>query len=121
MPVSGSTARRYAEAMLSFAKDERTVQQFRASLDRLGAAFDRTTVLALSNPAVPLARREAAVAARSTTLSVLRKDRFQAIVHEHPEVMLEVIKYLSQRLRLANEQLQLATRPPEAREAITAG
>ena len=50
----------------------------------------------------------------------LRKDRFQAIVHEHPEVMLEVIKYLSQRLRLANEQLQLATRPPEPREAVTA-
>src|SRR5207237_8802847 len=63
MPVSGSTARRYAEAMLSFAQDERTVQQFRASLDRLGAAFDRTTVLALTNPAVPLARRDAAVAA----------------------------------------------------------
>ena len=63
MPVSGSTARRYAEAMLSFAKDEGTVEHFRASLDRLGAAFDRATVLSLINPAVPLARREAAVGA----------------------------------------------------------
>jgi hypothetical protein len=66
-------------------------------------------------------RSAGAVAARSTTLRVLRKDRFQAIVHEHPEVMLEVIKYLSQRLRLANEQLQLASRPSEPREAVTAG
>src|SRR5207247_11451410 len=66
MPVSGSTARRYAEAMLSFAQDERTVQQFRASLDRLGAAFDRKTVLALTNAAVRLARGEAAVAAGTT-------------------------------------------------------
>ena len=63
-------------------------------------------------------RSAGAVAAKSSTLRVLRKDRFNAIVHEHPEVMLEVIKYLSQRLRLANEQLGLAARSaPPPREA----
>jgi hypothetical protein len=33
----------------------------------------------------------------------------QAIVHEHPEVLLEFVKNLSQRLRLMNEQLESAT------------
>ena len=32
--------------------------------------------------------------------------------------MLEVIKYLSQRLRMANEQLQLAARPAESRTPV---
>jgi hypothetical protein len=32
----------------------------------------------------------------------------QAIVHEHPEVLLEFIKNLSQRLRVMNEQLESA-------------
>ena len=39
MPTSSSTARRYAEAMLSFAGDEDAVRRFRDSLDRLGAAL----------------------------------------------------------------------------------
>jgi len=60
-----------------------------------------------------LPRSAGAMAARTSTLRVLRKDRFQAIVHEHPEVMLEVIKYLSQRLRVANERLGMAARTAE--------
>jgi F-type H+-transporting ATPase subunit delta len=63
MRLSGSSARRYAEAILSFARDDRAVVRLRESLDHLGAAFDRATVAALTNPAVPNERREAAVAA----------------------------------------------------------
>jgi CRP-like cAMP-binding protein len=37
---------------------------------------------------------------------VLRKERLNAIVHEHPEVLLEVTKTMSQRLRATNEQLE---------------
>jgi F-type H+-transporting ATPase subunit delta len=61
--LSGSTARRYAEAILSFAADDRAVRDFRVSLDRVAAAFDRPTVRVLTDPATPLARRQAAVAA----------------------------------------------------------
>jgi hypothetical protein len=46
----------------------------------------------------------------------------QAIVHEHPEVLLEFVKNLSQRLRVMNEQLESASHPattPSDRE--TAG
>ena len=54
-------------------------------------------------------RSASAQAATSTTVRVLRRDRMQAIVHEHPEVLLEFIKNLSQRLRVMNEQLESAT------------
>ena len=53
-------------------------------------------------------RSASAQAAASTTVRVLRRDRMQAIVHEHPEVLLEFIKNLSQRLRVMNEQLESA-------------
>ena len=54
-------------------------------------------------------RSASAQATTSTTVRVLRRDRMQAIVHEHPEVLLEFIKNLSQRLRVMNEQLESAT------------
>ncbi|HXD82134.1 MAG TPA: cyclic nucleotide-binding domain-containing protein [Candidatus Acidoferrum sp.] len=54
-------------------------------------------------------RSASAEAAANTTVRVLRRDRMQAIVHEHPEVLLEFIKNLSQRLRVMNEQLESAT------------
>jgi ATP/ADP translocase len=51
-------------------------------------------------------RSASAQAVENTTVRVLRRDRMQAIVHEHPEVLLEFVKNLSQRLRVMNEQLQ---------------
>ncbi len=54
-------------------------------------------------------RSASAQAAENTTVRVLRRDRMQAIVHEHPEVLLEFIKNLSQRLRTMNEQLESAS------------
>ncbi len=54
-------------------------------------------------------RSASAQAVEDTTVRVLRRDRMQAIVHEHPEVLLEFVKNLSQRLRMMNEQLQSAS------------
>jgi hypothetical protein len=51
-------------------------------------------------------RSASAQAAQDTTVRVLRRDRLNAIVHEHPEVLLEFVKNLSQRVRTMNEQLQ---------------
>ena len=53
-------------------------------------------------------RTASAQALVATTVRVLRKDRLNAILQEHPEVLLEVIKNLSQRLVVANEQLETA-------------
>jgi CRP-like cAMP-binding protein len=47
---------------------------------------------------------------------VLRRDRLQAIVNEHPEVLLEFIKNLSERLRSMDEKLESA---PVAEPAST--
>jgi CRP-like cAMP-binding protein len=54
-------------------------------------------------------RSASAQATDNTTVRVLRRDRMQAIVHEHPEVLLEFVKNLSQRLRVMDEQLEAAT------------
>jgi HEAT repeat protein len=54
-------------------------------------------------------RSASAQATENTTVRVLRRDRMQAIVHEHPEVLLEFVKNLSQRLRVMNEQLESAS------------
>jgi hypothetical protein len=60
-------------------------------------------------------RSASAQASLDTTVRVLRRDRMQAIVHEHPEVLLEFVKNLSQRLRAMNEQVE--GEPVEAQEA----
>ncbi|HEV8536730.1 MAG TPA: ATP synthase F1 subunit delta [Candidatus Limnocylindria bacterium] len=84
MPVSGSVARRYAEALLSLAPDERAVSRYRASLEQLAPVFDRMTIAGLRNPAVPLKQRQEAIAAalkdepaeiRSLVLLLLERDR----------------------------------------------
>jgi hypothetical protein len=54
-------------------------------------------------------RSASAQATEATTVRVLRRDRMQAIVHEHPEVLLEFVKNLSHRLRVMNEQLASAS------------
>jgi CRP-like cAMP-binding protein len=54
-------------------------------------------------------RSASAQATENTSVRVLRRDRMQAILHEHPEVLLEFVKNLSARLRLMNEQLESAT------------
>jgi hypothetical protein len=51
-------------------------------------------------------RSASAQASEDTTVRVLRRDRMQAIVHEHPELLLEFVKNLSLRLRTMNEQLE---------------
>jgi cyclic nucleotide-binding protein/HEAT repeat protein len=56
-------------------------------------------------------RSASAEATMDTTLRVLRKDRLQVIVHEHPEVLLEFVKNLSQRIRQMDARLE-AIEPP---------
>ena len=62
-------------------------------------------------------RSASAQAITDTTFRVLRRDRLHAIVHEHPEVLLEFIKNLSQRLRAMDEKLESAPVPQEGARA----
>ncbi|MGH7764376.1 MAG: cyclic nucleotide-binding domain-containing protein, partial [Candidatus Dormibacteraceae bacterium] len=66
-------------------------------------------------------RSASAQASVDTTVRVLRRDRMQAIVHEHPEVLLEFVKNLSQRLRAMDEQLEISAPHPETRPEEAAG
>lgn len=58
-------------------------------------------------------RSAGAQATADTTVRVLRRDRLHAIVHEHPDVLLEFIKNLSQRLRAMDQKLEADTPAPE--------
>jgi Cyclic nucleotide-binding domain/HEAT repeats len=54
-------------------------------------------------------RSASAEASQDTTVRVLRRDRMQTIVNEHPEVLLEFVKNLSQRIRVMNDKLESAS------------
>jgi hypothetical protein len=63
-------------------------------------------------------RSASAQAMADTTVRVLKRDRLEAVVHEHPEVLLEFIKSLSQRLRAMDAKLEAAS-PEETTPAAT--
>ena len=61
MALSGSSARRYAEALYQIALSENSVPAFGASLDGLRRAFTPEVLRSLRNPGVPLRARRAAL------------------------------------------------------------
>lgn len=63
MALSGSSARRYAEALFQIATDEKAVDEFAASFERLRQALDVETLRALRNPGIPVRARRAAILA----------------------------------------------------------
>ena len=63
MALSGSSARRYAEALLQIATTENAEEEFAASFERLRQALSGEILRALRNPGVPLAARRAAIEA----------------------------------------------------------
>ena len=84
MALSGSAARRYAEAMLDIAAGEGAVPAYRASLDKLAEAFAGGTGRALRDPSIPMRKRVdaalAAAAGEPTPIAgllqlLVRKDR----------------------------------------------
>jgi F-type H+-transporting ATPase subunit delta len=86
--LSGSAARRYAEALLGLASDDRAVRAFGASLEKLAPVFDRVTVASLRDPSVAMKQRSAALtsalegepdAIRSLLVLLLEKDRIALV------------------------------------------
>ena len=88
MALSGSAARRYAEALLALARDERTVVAVRTSLEKLAPVFDKVTVAGLRDPSVPMKQRVEALGAalagepdevRSLVILLLESDRIALV------------------------------------------
>ena len=63
MALGGSAPRRYAEALLEIATEERAVPAFHRSLEQLAMTFTPDVVRAVRDPRVPVEQRRRAVAA----------------------------------------------------------
>ncbi len=85
MALSGSAARRYAEAVHDLALAENAVDAYRASLDSVAAAFAPQTLRALRDPSVPMQQRLAAI---------------EAATAEHPRSIRSLMVILARRDRL---------------------
>lgn len=84
MALSGSGARRYAEAIFDLAQADKAIDAYRASLDSLAEAITPQIIRVLRDPSVPVKRRLAAVdaatkgqpkAIRSVLLLLEQRDR----------------------------------------------
>ena len=88
MPLGGSGARRYAEALFDIASSENAIDAYRASLDRLAKAFGPETVRALRDPRITVEHRRAALdagakdeprAVRAVLDLLLQRDRIALV------------------------------------------
>ena len=73
MALSGSAARRYAEALIDLAADPSEVEAYREALERVARAFGPETIALLRDPRVSLEhRREALASATKGEPAVIR-------------------------------------------------
>jgi len=124
--LSGSAARRYAEAVLALSPNERAVAELRASLEKLGPVFDRVTVAGLRDPSVPMKQRIAALSAaldgepdtiRSLMVLLLETDRIALV----PQIALAFGDLVDRREGIAKARITTAVplEEPEQRELVS--
>jgi F-type H+-transporting ATPase subunit delta len=125
LALSGSAARRYAEALLALSTNERAVGEVRTSLDKLAPAFDRVTVAGLRDPSVPMKQRVEAVNAalggepdviRSLLVLLLESDRIALV----PQIALAFGDLVDRREGIAKARITTAVplKEPEQRELV---
>lgn len=119
MALGGSAARRYAEALLEIATEERAVDSYRASLDRLAAALGPDVISALRDPRVKLERRRAALAAatrdepkpvRAALEILLQRDRIDLL----PEIAPAYADLVDRREGIVNAKITTSVTLPDA-------
>jgi F-type H+-transporting ATPase subunit delta len=113
LALSGSAARRYAEALLALAPDERTVVELRMSLDKLAPVFDRVTIASLRDPSVPMKQRVEALSSalrgepdtvRSLMVLLLESDRIALV----PQIALAFGDLVDRREGIAKARITTA-------------
>ena len=125
MALSGSAARRYAEALLALSPNERAVADLRASLEKLAPVFDRVTVAGLRDPSVPMKQRIAALSAalagepasiRSLMVLLLETDRIALV----PQIALAYGDLVDRREGIAKARITTAVplKEPDQRELV---
>jgi F-type H+-transporting ATPase subunit delta len=124
--LSGSAARRYAEAVLALSPNEHAVAELRASLEKLGPVFDRVTVAGLRDPSVPMKQRIDALNAaldgepptiRSLMVLLLETDRIALV----PQIALAFGDLVDRREGVAKARITTAVplKEPEQRELVS--
>ena len=113
MALSGSAARRYAEALLALATDDRAVGEIRSSLEKLPPVFDRVTIAGLRDPSVPMKQRVEALSSalkaepdvvRSLLVLLLEGDRIGLV----PQIALAFGDLVDQREGIAKARITTA-------------
>jgi F-type H+-transporting ATPase subunit delta len=119
LALTGSAARRYAEALLALAPDERTVVELRTSLEKLAPVFDRVTIASLRDPSVPMNQRVEALSAalagepatvRSLMVLLLETDRIALV----PQIALAFGDLVDRREGIAKARITTAVPLDEA-------
>jgi F-type H+-transporting ATPase subunit delta len=125
LALSGSAARRYAEALLALSSNDRAVAEHRTSLEKLGPAFDRATIAGLRDPSVPMKQRIEALSAalagepaaiRSLMTLLLETDRIALV----PQIALAFGDLVDRREGVAKARITTAVplRESEQRELV---
>jgi F-type H+-transporting ATPase subunit delta len=126
LALSGSAARRYAEALIALSPNEPTVAELRASLEKLAPVFDRVTVASLRDPSVPMKQRIAALSAalagepattRSLIVLLLETERIALV----PQIALAFGDLVDRREGIAKARITTAVplKEPEQRELVS--
>ena len=126
MALSGSAARRYAEALLALSPNARAVAELRTSLEKLAPAFDRVTIAGLRDPSVPMKQRIEALnaalagepaAVRSVMTLLLGTDRIAFV----PQIALAFGDLVDRREGVAKARITTAVpiKDAEQRDLVT--
>ncbi|HEY8823662.1 MAG TPA: ATP synthase F1 subunit delta [Candidatus Limnocylindria bacterium] len=126
MALSGSAARRYAEALLALSPNERAVAELRTSLEKLAPVFDRATVAGLRDPSVPMKQRIEALNSalegepatiRSLMVLLLETDRIALV----PQIALAYGDLVDRREGIAKARITTAIplKDAEQRELVS--
>ena len=126
MALSGSAARRYAEALLALSPNERAVAELRTSLEKLAPVFDRVTVAGLRDPSVPMKERIEALSSalvgepaivRSLMVLLLETDRIALV----PQIALAFGDLVDRREGIAKARITTAVplKDAEQRELVS--
>lgn len=121
MALSGSAARRYAEALLALSPNGSAVGELRTSLEKIGPIFDRVTVAGLRDPSVPMKQRVEALTSalrgepdvvRSLLILLLESDRIALV----PQIALAFGDLVDRREGVAKARISTAVPLKEAEQ-----
>jgi len=126
LALSGSAARRYAEALLALSPNDRAVAELRTSVEKLAPAFDRATIAGLRDPSVPMKQRIEALGAalagepaaiRSVMTLLLETDRIALV----PQIALAFGDLVDRREGVAKARITTAVplKDTEQRDLVT--